>query len=353
MPEDLTPKGGSSKTRTPTITYPLTLLEELGGRTPLSWPQMAAGVGLGLILVAVGAAYLDGLLAGPFDVDFWRSGMSAPVLVAYVLLIQPTVRRLRDGAIEAFRPLVPLDNGDFRGLLAEASIFNRRREWLAAGIGAVGGLVLSRPWETLSFWLTLYGMLGGALLFGLLGFFIYSSLSGTRLFAELHRHAVDINAFDLGRLEPVGRWSLGIALAYIGGNTLSLIFLTEPALRIELIITYIPLILAPVLVFFLNMLSAHRVMAEAKQRQLKMARDRLGAASQALEERAAKGHAEGMEALLNSITSWVTYEKRVKEIPEWPYTESIMRRLVASTLLPLAVIVIQAVAFELVVRFLS
>jgi hypothetical protein len=351
MSKNLAPKGGSSKRRTPTITYPTTLLEELGERTRLSWPQLAAGVGLGLTLVAVGAAYLDGLLAGPFDADFWRSGMSAPVLVAYLLLIQPTVRRLRDGAIDAFRPLMPLDDDDFRRLLAEASIFNRRAEWVAVGIGVAGNLLLSRPWETLSFWLTLYGMLGGGLLFGLLGFFIYSSLSGTRLFAELHSHAVDINVFDLGRLEPVGRWSLGIALAYVGGNTLSLLFNTEPTLRIELIITYIPLILAPVLVFFLNMLSAHRLMAEAKQRQLKMVRDSLGAASQALEERAARGELEGMEALLGSFTAWVAVEQRIEAVPDWPYTQSMMRRLAASVLVPVVALALQGLLYQLFLRF--
>jgi hypothetical protein len=214
-------------------------------------------------------------------------------------------------------------------------------------------LLLSRHWEGLSLWLTLYGLLGGTLLYGILGFFIYSSLSGTRLFAKLHRHAVDINVFDLGRLEPIGCWSLGIALAYIGGNTLSLLFLTRAALRIEMVIFYIPLILAPILVFFLNMMSTHRVIAEAKGRELKTVRNSLAAASQRLREQAAKGRAEDMEAQLESITAWVTYEKRVREVPEWPYSESMMRNLAASILLPIMVLVVQGVLFELLLRFLS
>lgn len=353
MSEEAAPKSGFRQTtESTTITAPSTLLEELVERTRLSWVRVTVAVGLGLTLFAVGAAYLDGLLAGPFDADLWRSGMSAPVLIAYLLLIQPTLRRLRDGAIAAFRPLVPLDSDDFRGLLAEASIFNRRREWLAVGIGAAGNLLLSHPWEYYSFWIALYGMLGGALLYGLLGFFVYSSLSGTRLFTDLHRHAVDINVFDLGRLEPVGRWSLGIALAYIGGNTLSLFFFPHSTLRIETILIYVPLILAPVLVFFLNMMSAHRVMSEAKQRQLKMVCDGLGAASQALEERAARGEVEGMEALLGSFTAWVAVEQRIEAVPEWPYTQSMMRRLAASVLLPVAALALQTVLFELFLRFM-
>jgi hypothetical protein len=354
MSEEATHKSSSQETtESTTIATPFTLLEELGERSGLSWRQAAVVVGLVLALFAVVAAYLDGLLTGAFDADLWRGGMSAPVIIAYLLLIQPTLRRLRDGAIEAFRPLVPLGEDDFRGLLGEASMFNRRREWLAVGIAILGGLLLSRHWEGLSLWLTLYGLLGGTLLYGILGFFIYSSLSGTRLFAKLHRHAVDINVFDLGRLEPIGRWSLGIALAYIGGNTLSLLFLTRAALRIEMVIFYIPLILAPILVFFLNMMSTHRVIAEAKGRELKTVRNSLAAASQRLREQAAKGRAEDMEAQLDSITAWVTYEKRVREVPEWPYSESMMRNLAASILLPIMVLVVQGVLFELLLRFLS
>ncbi len=44
----------------------------------------------------------------------------------------------------------------------------------------------------------------------------------------------------------------------------------------------------------------------------------------------------------------MTYEKRVEEVPEWPYTADIRRNLVLSTLLPLAV----WLARELVLDFL-
>jgi hypothetical protein len=38
---------------------------------------------------------------------------------------------------------VPLDDDDFQRLLSEASIFRRRREWLALGIGTACALPLS------------------------------------------------------------------------------------------------------------------------------------------------------------------------------------------------------------------
>jgi hypothetical protein len=337
-----------------TITAPSTLLEELVERTRLSWFQVATAVGLVLILLLVGTAYLDGVLAGPFDVDFWRGGLLSPAIIAYTLLVQPVLRRLRDSAIESVRPLVPIDDDDFRRLVGEASIFNRRREWLALGIGVTSGLLLQAYWWPPSdIWVRLYAMLSVGLMYGLLSWFIYSSLSGTGLLTGLHRCPLNINILDLRPLEPTARWSLGIALSYVGGNALSLAFLPRFVLGFESAIVYGTLTLTPVLVFFLNMLSTRRAIVAAKRQKLNMVRHNLAAASQALEERAAKGQVEDVEAQLDCIAAWVTYEKRVKEVPEWPYTAEIKRKLAFSLLLPLAAYMIQGVLFELLLRLLA
>jgi len=224
------------------IITPSTLVEELVERSRLSWLQVAIVVGLVCILLAVGAAYLDGVLTDPSNIlqasqrvlgwnatgaELWRYMMLYPAISVYLLLIQPILKRLRDGAIKSFRPLVRMDDDGCYRLLAKASLFNRRREWLALGIGAVGGVALGRPWEYLSSGLTLYAILSGALGLGLTGWFIYSSLSGTRLFTELQCQPLDINIFDLKPVEPIGRWSLGIALAFIAGATLSLLFVPQ------------------------------------------------------------------------------------------------------------------------------
>jgi len=154
-------------------------------------------------------------------------------------------------------------------------------------------------------------------------------------------------------VEPIGRWSLGIALAFIAGATLSLLFVPQFNISLEIIIIYGALILAPVLVFFLNMMNTRQAMVAAKKRKLDMVRDNLTAASQALEERAAKGQVGDMESLLNAVAAWVTYEERVKKVPEWPYTNEIRRNLVLSMLLPFAAFLIQGVLFELFLRLLS
>ncbi len=337
-----------------TISTPSTLLEELVERTRTSSLQVAVVVGLVLILLAVGAAYLDGVLIEPFDSALWRNIMLWPAITVYTILILPILRRLRDDAIKSVRPLVTTGDDDFHRLLAGASLFNRRREWLALGMCAVAGVVLSRPWwGYLRPGLTLYLMGTGALGLGMTGWFVYSSLSGTRLFSQLQRYLLDINVFDLKPLEPIGRWSLGIALALIGGTTLSLLLFTQHILILETVIIYVPLILAPVSVFFLNMWSTHRIMIEAKERELARVRSSLETAYEALNERASKGEIDDTAALLSSFSAWVTVETRVGAVPAWPYTHSILRSLAASALAPIVVVTVGGVLLELLLRLVS
>jgi hypothetical protein len=176
------------------ITTPSTLIEELPERTGLSWLKLTAVIGMVMTLALVGAAYLDGVLARPLSSDFWRITLGSPAIIAYALLLQPSYKRWRDSAIKAFRPLVPVNDDEFQRSLAGASLFNRRREWLAAAVGAGAWLLIGQPWDRSglawtwspvgqSVWLTLVGLLTTGLVYVFMSYFIYSGLSGTRLFA--------------------------------------------------------------------------------------------------------------------------------------------------------------------------
>jgi uncharacterized membrane protein len=324
------------------ITMPSTLLEELVERSRLSWLQVTIVVELALILCLIGAALLSGVLARPVDANFWRANLVWPAVIAYSLLMSPFSRRVRNGAIKAFRPLVPLDNDKFNRLLAEASVFNRRREWLALLIGSGSVLLVSGAtidWASVepSSWpLLLYGLLGAGLTCGMIGFVVYSSMAGTKLFTELSRYPLNVSVYDLAALEPIARWSLASTLGYIGGITLSLLFLPREAFRAigMMIIIYTPLTLAAVLVFFLNMSTVHGDMVEAKQRELATVRDNRMALSKALEERTARGEIENPQALLDAIKAWTAHEEWIRGLPEWPYTAGIKRNLILSLLLP-------------------
>ena len=330
------------ETESTSFSAPSTLLEEVMERSRLSPLHLTGAVVVGLILFLIGLAYVDDVLADPVNVDFWRIGLIWPTIIAYSLLTVPLSRRLRDDAITAFRPLVPLDDDGFQCLLNEASIFDRRREWLALGIGAgctllLSGAVLGWASAGRSGWvLAIYALPAAALMCGLIGLGIYSSISGSKLFAELSRFSLNVSIFDLASLEPIARWSLGGTLSYISGITLSLLVIPQFSLRrIEIIvIIYTPLILTSVLAFFLNMRSVHGYMVEAKRRELTVVRDSLMALSRTLKERTAKGQVEDTQALLSAIKAWTAHEKWVRDLPEWPYTAAIKRNLVLSMLLP-------------------
>lgn len=176
-------------------------------------------------------------------------------------------------------------------------------------------------------------------MFGVMAWFIYSALSGTRLFDELNRH-IHLNVFDLEPLEPVARWSLDIALTLIGGITLS-VLVTVPGFSVSLfmnplsLILYGSLITATIFVFFLNMYSTHQALLRTKTQELKRVRLNLAKISVAIKEQSNRSPSVALDEFSSSITSWVTYEQRIKEVPEWPYTSQIRRNLVVSVFLSL------------------
>jgi hypothetical protein len=329
---------------TGSASVPSTLVDEFVTRTGLSWLQVSIGFGLVLLLLLSAALYLDSIPALPASGNswwsFWLAEADQPAIVVYILVNYHLLKRSHQNALQALRSLMSLDDDAFDRLVVQTSVLVRRREWVASGMGAACGLLLQGPWgmPDLYFWRRLFLFLSVTIVYGLLGWIIYVLLASSRQFAELHRRPLDIDVFDPTPLEPIARWSLGISLVFIGGITLSMLFnpTAEEFLSIEGILIYGTLILVSVVMFFLTMASTHRAMVEAKDEKLRLVRRNLSVTFQKLQERAAKSQLQDMEALSDSITAWLAYEKRFEEAPEWPYTTDTVRNLLMSTLLPVA-----------------
>lgn len=338
-----------------------TLLEELVERSRLSWLQIAIIAITALVALLLGVALLSGVLPGPFDAVFWYRGILPPVIVGYLLLSEARLKRLRDDAVGAFRPLVRISDESFDRIIRRASVFNRHREWLAIAIGATVGWLLNLAWGYPSAWINLYIVISNGLMYGLTGWFIYSALSGTRLFSEFHDRPLDINLFDLKALEPIGRWSLGIAFTFIGGITISLLislleFSPSQLVSLEVAVIYGSLIPATLLAFFLNMVGTRNIILVAKSRELAMVNSYLSATSKDLNERRIDSQHDTAEIPPEGLLRWLAYEKRVQQVPEWPYTSRIRRSLLLSLLLPaLAFLVpwmVRAVIFQFILEAL-
>ena len=312
-------------------------------RSRLPWYRVTALVASGLLLLLILAAYLDGTIADLFGWDFWRNYGDGLLLIAYILMVSSLIWRLRIKAIEAFRPLLAIDDDAFDRLAAKASTPNRRWEWVFVLIGVGFALVLGEPWNlswgTGFLWKSVYLVIAGTLFNGLLWWLIYDTLSSTVRIARLSRQPAKTDIlFNTELLLPIARWSLGISVGWVGGISLSLVFQTQDTLLdVGTITLYAILVGVTVLAFLLSMWSTRNTVAKVKRGELALARKHLAAASLELKDRASRGRLEGMEGLSSTMTSWATYQKLVQDTPTWPFDINIMRRLLASTIAPIIV----------------
>jgi len=136
----------------------------------------------------------------------------------------------------------------------------------------------------------------------------------------------------------------------VGGITLSLLFIgmqPEYLLLWEFWVIYGPLIVVPVVVFFLNMAPTHRRLQAARGAELKrvemLIRQECSAMVRQLE---AGGEPSGAELRINALTA---HESRLQQARTWPYNTAMLRTVFVSVLIPGGTMIGRVVA-ELVKR---
>jgi len=231
---------------------------------------------------------------------------------------------------------VLVDDDRFARLVSEAAHIRPAGEIIVFGAGASIGIlsVVGNPSFAIS-WLAVYWLLTTAAMYGLLAWIIYGALASTRVTTTLLRQPLRIDPFDAASFEPIGHQSLVLALVFVGGITLSLLFfVNQPeALRdVRFWLFYIPLVLVTVLIFFANMYPAHRVLAGAKARELEVVQRHLQRAFRNLVERLEDNQDAG--SLAAEITALAAYDQRLQAVRTWPYNTSMLRALFVSTLVP-------------------
>ena len=85
-------------------------------------------------------------------------------------------------------------------------------------------------------------------------------------------------------------------------------------------------------------------MAKAKRRELDLVQKHLKAASRELRERMSQSELKNVSELSSTIAAWVSYERRIREAPSWPFNAGIIRRLIVSTVVPAIVYLIKILA---------
>lgn len=304
-----------------------------------------------LLILFVIASSLDGTLNGFIENDLWRYFMDAPVLITYILLVYPVMYRLWLKSIQALYSLLPVNVSNSDHPYPEIPEPKRGWEIISFIAGSVFWLCLWQPWnwgarwESGSSWLSVYDIFTQCILFGLLGMVVYSSFMGNLYHNRLIKQPLNFDIYDTTSLTPVARSSLGLSITFIGGISLSLIFQTqEDLLTWNNILVWVILLCFAILVFFLSLWSTHTTMSDAKKRELIFVQKHLKTASLELKEKAEEGTRKETNDLSPTITAWLNYERRIKEVPEWPFNAGIIRRLAVSTFTPIAVFIIKVIS---------
>jgi hypothetical protein len=314
---------------------PTSLFDRFFSRPRPVWVTIT--VSLILLLLPFAAAYLYGNLDRFLNQGEWRVFVLAPTIILYIWLVSPLMARTGENVVESLRPLIDLDDGEFDQMVEDASRIKPGQELLAFAIGLILGMasVLAAGFEQGVTWLTIYWLLSTSLMYGILAWTIFIAVSSTRINAVLHRQPLQIDILNPEPFEAVGRQSLLLALVFIGGITLSLLFTYQGAniSSPEFWVTNILFVLFTVLIFFLSMRPTHSLLAAEKKRDLKPVQARINSACREL-VLCLDQHRESGQ-LPDEINALVTYEQRLLAARTWPYNVSMLRTLFFSVLIPL------------------
>ncbi len=315
---------------------PASLFDRLISRPRPAWVTL--GIALLFLLAAPAAAYLDGLLGDLFSKGMWRGMLVSPAVIVYILAVSPPIARMQASVLESFRPMVLVDDDRFVRLIGGAAHIKPIGEIIVFGVGALIGIltVVGNPEFAIS-WLTVYWLVTTAAMYGLLALIIYGALANTHVVTTLLRQPLRIDPFDAASFEAIGRQSLVLALVFVGGITLSLIFfVNQPEILrdVRFWLFYIPLALVTVLIFFANMSPIHRVLAGAKARETEVVQRHLQQTYRNLVERLEQNQDAG--SLAAEITALAAYDQRLQTAKTWPYNTSMLRALFISALVPAA-----------------
>ncbi|MBM3121169.1 MAG: hypothetical protein FJZ97_03150 [Chloroflexi bacterium] len=295
------------------------------------WGPIAA------VLVIVAAPFLVAWLEGAdLTLEAWRGVMIPPAIIAYIFLLAPRLVAMEDRVMTALRALMEEDPATLAREAQEAEAKALTRELLAFGAGLAFYLVfgLRNLGQTQS-WTQAVLSFETFAMYGLLGVVIYGSTDRTRGFGAMLRRNLRVDPLDVAPFDAVGRHSLALALVFVGGITLSLVFVwVTPAVLIltEFWLVYAPLAAMPFVIFFVNMLPTHRLLARARDRDLRRVDLLIREDCAALVSKAEEG--QEVAGLSQRLLALTAYESRLLQARTWPYDTAMLRTVFVSVLVP-------------------
>jgi hypothetical protein len=266
-------------------------------------------------------------------------------VIAYILVLGPIMTPLESTVVRSLRPIVLLDDAELDRTVQRAETISLWQELAAiAGGLAFGAVIIGFPPEADRTWPVLVVAATGYAMLGLLGWTAFGSISATRVVGTLLRLPMQVDPLDRKPFEPIGRWSLAIALAFVGGILIGLIlgsYGTAALLNPRFWLLFLPLSLLPVVVFYFNMRPTHRVLSAARDSALAEVQQQLRRSFPSLLKHMQKGEPTGN--LPWEVNALVAYEKELQDASTWPYNPTILRTLVVSILVPTVTLLVRRV----------
>ena len=314
-------------------------------------PWIGVTVAVCLLAAPFLVAWVEGEMPWLIEAGRWRSILVAPVVITYVLAVTPRLAALEARVLDSLRPLLIDELGGLNRLAREAGRMSVGKEVAAFSLGAALAVATSAEglWNEFT-WLEMVLVLEQALMYGLMGVVVYGSLASTRVTSTLLGLDLKIDPLDVSPFVAIGRQSLWMALIFVGGITLSLLFLgmqPEYLLLWEFWVIYAPLIVVPLVVFFLNMAPTHRRLQAARDTELKRVEALIRQECTAMVRQVEAG--EEPSGAEHRITALTAYELRLQQARTWPYNTAMLRTVFVSVLIPGGTMVGRVVA-ELVSR---
>jgi len=325
------------------------LLQTLMYKTRLSWGWATVTIAAVLLLIVLLAVIFDGSFTRLSNGAFLLNILNGPMLITYVLVIYPFGITLRERVIQAFEPLLTQNDEVFTNLVRKIRTPNRIWEWFLVLMGFILTIVIGQPWNLDwghgGFWVSASKVIVSPIFNCLLYWFIFDTLNGVVRITQLCRQPLELDILETDLLTPVAQYSLGISLIFIGGTSISLINTTwEQLLKWSNVMTYSILLGSIVVMFFLSVWGAHNAIAKIKNRELALALKHLNEASKKIKERTLDSQSGSVEELSATINLWATYRTLVQQTPTWPFNANIIRRLIASIIVPAVVYLIKILA---------
>jgi hypothetical protein len=325
------------------------LLERTVQRIKIPWSWFVILVAVVLLLLPWFVAYVEGIMDEFLRGGVWRNLLQAPAIILYILVLIRPMNRSLERAVETLRPVIEIDDDSFEVLVSENTDIDDRAEIWSFAIGAVIGILSTFAWDIEPGFVVLrtYLYLINAVMFGALAWIIYTSLTSTKLQRELHRLPMQIDLFNLKPFEAIGRHALFVALAFVGGSVISMLFINPVRQDVDpfSLAVYVILGTVTVLIFFLSMQPTHRLLAEKKRTELVEVRSKIWRSFQGLQ--VLSPERENIVAISSELNLWLKYEELLEAARTWPYNTAMLRTLVVSVLLPAAVSIGQRVLASL------